>query len=173
MVVLHIRTCSWFIYESTCINVFISVEVSIITTSSLIITYPLAAYYANDIRQTTCWQTIIRFTGISITFSNRLFHLRAVISVDIAVKHCASRVPYCSCGCVCHRGLAASQTVLLTHGDSVATVAPGFASCAQTADKKVAGEILFMYSSITCCHSCILHIHVIYYVYATTDLSFS
>jgi len=31
--------------------------------------------------------------------------------------------------------------VLLTHGDSVATVAPGFASCAQTTDKKVAGQI--------------------------------
>ena len=43
---------------------------------------------------------------------------------------------------VCCRGLAVAQTVLLTHGDSVTTVAPGFTSCAQTADKTVAGEIL-------------------------------
>jgi len=46
------------------------------------------------------------------------------------------------CGCMCYRGLATSQTVLLTHGDSVATVAPGFNSCAQTADSKVAGQFL-------------------------------
>jgi len=31
--------------------------------------------------------------------------------------------------------------VLLTHGDSVATMAPGFTSCAQTTEKKVAGQI--------------------------------
>jgi len=31
--------------------------------------------------------------------------------------------------------------VLLTHGDSVATVAPGFTGCAHTIDKKVAGQI--------------------------------
>ena len=42
---------------------------------------------------------------------------------------------------MCHRGLTVTQMVLLTHGDSVATVAPGFASCAQTTDKKVAGQI--------------------------------
>jgi len=47
----------------------------------------------------------------------------------------------CGCVCVCHRGMAAAQTVLLTHGDSVASVAPGFTSCAQTKDKTVAGEI--------------------------------
>jgi len=46
------------------------------------------------------------------------------------------------CVCVCHRGLTAAQTVLLTHGDSVATIAPGFTSCAQTTEKKVAGQIL-------------------------------
>jgi len=46
-----------------------------------------------------------------------------------------------NCGCVCRRGLAASQMVLLTHGDSVATVAQGFTSCAQTMDKTVAGQL--------------------------------
>jgi len=61
-------------------------------------------------------------------------------------------VLYYGCGCVCHRGLAPSQTVLLTHGDSVATVAPGFASCAQTADKKVAGEISELHVVIAVCY---------------------
>jgi len=37
--------------------------------------------------------------------------------------------------------MSSAQTVLLTHGDSVATVAPGFASCAQTSDKTVAGQV--------------------------------
>lgn len=40
--------------------------------------------------------------------------------------------------CPLFRGLTAAQTVLLTHGDSVATVAPGFTGCAQTTEKKVA-----------------------------------
>jgi len=47
-----------------------------------------------------------------------------------------------NCGCVFHRGMAAAQMVLLTHGDSVATVAPGFSTCAQTKDKTAAGQIL-------------------------------
>lgn len=40
--------------------------------------------------------------------------------------------------CPLFKGLATTQTVLLTHGDCVETVAPGFTSCAETTEKTVA-----------------------------------